>query len=316
MSKIVVVTGGAGFIGSHLVEALVARGDKVRIVDNLSTGHLENLKSVVDSIEFYEGDICDTSLLNRVFDGADTVFHQAALASVPLSIERPVDVNRVCVDGTLSVLRAANARKVRRVVYAGSSSCYGNIEVNANRETDILQPLSPYASAKLAGEMHCQAFYHAYGLETVCLRYFNVFGPRQDPNSPYSAVIPIFVTRMLAGQAPTIYGNGKQSRDFTFVANVVLGNLLAAEANGVCGRSINLADGKSTNLIQLVKALQNLTGVNLEPLFDQARTGEVMHSMADITLATSLLNYRPKVTLQEGLKRTVESYKAKVEVPR
>ncbi len=309
------MTGGAGFIGSHLVEALVARGDKVRIVDNLCTGDLENLSSVVDRIEFYEGDVCDIDLLERVFDGVDTVFHQAALASVPLSIERPADVNRACVDGTLTVLRAAHSQRVRRVVYAGSSSCYGNNEVGSNRETDPLQPLSPYATAKLGGELYCKSFYHSYGLETVVLRYFNVFGPRQDPNSPYSAVIPIFVTRLLAGKAPTIYGTGKQSRDFTFVENIVLGNLLASEAEGVCGKSINMADGASTSLLELMDALKDICGADIEPLFEEARNGEVMHSMADVSLAKQLLKYRPKVSLAEGLKRTVDAYRAELAKP-
>ncbi len=315
MGKLMVVTGGAGFIGSHLVEALVARGDQVRVVDNLSTGELSNLQSVASSIEFVEGDINCLELMERVCTDADTVFHQAALASVPLSIERPADVNHACVNGTLSVLRAAKSTGVRRVVYAASSSCYGNVETSANRESDILQPLSPYAAAKLAGEMYCHAFYHTHGLETVALRYFNVFGPRQDPNSPYSAVIPIFITRLLEGIPPTIYGDGKQSRDFTYVANIVQGNLLAAEARGAAGRSINVADGVGTNLLQLIDILRNLTGTTVEPVFAEERLGEVKHSMADITLATKLLHYRPLVTLRDGLKRTVDYYHQRQATP-
>ncbi|HMP70960.1 MAG TPA: SDR family oxidoreductase, partial [Pirellulaceae bacterium] len=298
----------AGFIGSHLVEALVARGDHVRVVDNLSTGHLNNLDAVRDSIEFFEGDVNSLDFLTEVFRGADSVFHQAALASVPLSVEHPDRVHHACANGTLAVLRAAHSARVRRVVYAASSSCYGNTETDANREGDELKPLSPYAAAKLAGEFYCQAFYHSYGLETVSLRYFNVFGPRQDPNSPYSAVIPIFANRLIQRKPPTIFGDGEQTRDFTYVGNVVQGNLLAASAMNVAGRSLNLADGRRTSLLQLLNILQQLIGDEIQPLFAPERPGEVKHSKADITLASKLLGYRPLVTLEEGLRRTVEHY--------
>jgi len=310
MSSTVLVTGGAGFIGSHLVEALVERGDHVKVIDNLCTGRRENLAAVNSEIEFYPGDICDKDLMQTICQEVDTVFHQAALASVQLSVEQPGEVHRACVTGTLTVLDAARANGVRRVVYAGSSSCYGNHEVPANREIDPLQPLSPYAAAKLAGEMYCTAFYNTYGLETVCLRYFNVFGPRQDPDSPYSAVIPIFISRLVAGKSPTIFGDGLQSRDFTFVSNVVDANLLAADAAAgkVGGKSINLASGQSTNLLDLLAELQSLCATDIPSDFAEPRAGEVKHSQADIQLAQTLLDYSPKTDLQTGLAHTVAYY--------
>ncbi len=304
------VTGGAGFIGSHIAEALVKRGDEVRILDNLSTGCQDNLASFRDDVEFLEGDVADADVVRRAVKDVEYVFHQAALASVPRSIEAPLDTNSACVTGTATLLDAARRAGVRRVVYAASSSIYGDQPSASKRETDLPRPLSPYAAAKLAGEMYCQAFYHTYGLETVCLRYFNVFGPRQDPDSPYSAVIPLFITAMLSGQRPTIYGDGLQSRDFTFVANVVQGNLLAAQVEGIGGRSINLANGRSTNLLQLINALNTMLGVSVEPLFDKPRVGDVRESMADITLARQLLHYEPQVDFTAGLRKSIEYYRS------
>ena len=230
------VTGGAGFIGSHIATALAERGDKVTVLDNLSTGHLHNLAHLEGKITFLKGDIQDRKTVEQALDGVDVVYHEAALASVPRSVAAPLDTNAACVTGTLNLLDAARQAGVRRVVYAGSSSAYGDQPFASKREADLPIPLSPYAAAKLAGESYCRAFTSTYGLETVVIRYFNVFGPRQDPNSEYSAVIPKFVTAMLAGKQPTIYGDGLQSRDFTFVDNVVLGNLLAAEAPGASGQ--------------------------------------------------------------------------------
>ena len=225
------VTGGAGFIGSHIAEALVARGDRVRVLDNLSTGNLANLKHLERQVEFLEGDVTDAAAVAKAVAGVDCVFHEAALASVPRSVEKPLDTNAACVTGTLTVLDEARKSGVRRLVYAASSSAYGDQPTSSKRETDLPAPISPYGTAKLAGELYCQAFSATYGFETVCIRYFNVFGPRQDPNSQYSAVIPLFITAMLAGRQPTIYGDGHQSRDFTYVGNVVQGNLLAADAD-------------------------------------------------------------------------------------
>ena len=310
LSRTILVTGGAGFIGSHLVEALVQRGHRVRVVDNLITGRREYLTQVADRIEFFEGDILDSQLMRLAMQGVEIVFHQAALASVPLSIERPHDVHAACASGTLNVLDHARQAGVRRVVYAASSSLYGNQPHATNRETDVPGPMSPYAVAKLAGEYYCHAYYHSFGLETVCLRYFNVFGPRQDPDSTYSAVIPLFITRLLSGQRPIVFGDGQQSRDFTFVDNVVHGNLLAAEAVGAAGRSFNLANGRSTSLLQLLGALRRLLNVKLEPIHEPARVGEVRHSMADISQATLHLGYEPLIDFETGLARSIDYYRS------
>ncbi|MCO6459422.1 MAG: SDR family oxidoreductase [Pirellulaceae bacterium] len=309
------VTGGAGFIGSHLVQALVARGAEVRVLDNLSTGKLENLAEFADAIEFHAGDLNDVKLLERVVQGVDCIFHQAALASVPRSVAQPLETNAACVTGTVSLLDQARRHGVRRVVYAASSSCYGDQPFSSKREVDLPAPLSPYAVAKLSGEYYCQAFHATYGLETVCLRYFNVFGPRQDPHSEYSAVIPRFITRLLAGERPVIYGDGLQSRDFTYIDNVVQGNLLAAEARGVGGRSINLASGRSTTLLQLLRALQDLLGTPLEPIHEPPRVGDVRESLADITVARQLLGYEPQVDFDEGLSRSISYYRQLLTVP-
>jgi len=312
MSKVFLVTGGAGFIGSHIVDALVRRGDKVRVVDNLCTGNLDNLAEVKDDIEFIKGDVADAVVTKKAVAGVDIVFHQAALASVPLSVEKPLEVNAACVTGTLNVLQQAQLAGVKRVVYAASSSCYGDQPNSAKRESDPLMPLSPYAAAKLGGELYCQAFFHTHGLETVCLRYFNVFGPRQDPDSPYSAVIPLFITRILSGKPPIVYGDGGQSRDFTFVANVVDGNLLAAERPGIGGKTFNLADGRATDLLTLLETLARLLGVEIQPQHDPPRVGEVRDSMADITQAVTHLGYTPNVDFEEGLRRSIEYYRTMV----
>jgi UDP-glucose 4-epimerase len=306
------VTGGAGFIGSHIVRALLDAGHRVRVLDSLSTGKRENLEEVSDRIEFVEGDICDPIAAREALSGIERVFHQAALASVPLSLERPLDTHQACSTGTLNMLHQSVQAKVKRFVYAASSSAYGDQPTSSKRETDLPMPLSPYAVAKLTGEYYCQAFYHSFGLETVGIRYFNVFGPRQDPDSPYSAVIPLFVSRILSGQRPIIYGDGLQSRDFTYVANVVHGNLLAAERPNIGGRVINVADGGQTTLLQLLSILSKLLGKPVEPDFHPARVGDVRESLADISLARKLLSYEPQVRLEEGIKRTIAYYRETV----
>ncbi|MBO9308325.1 MAG: SDR family oxidoreductase [Chloroflexi bacterium] len=301
------VTGGAGFIGSHLVDALLARGETVRVVDNFATGSREYIASVRDSIEFYEVDITDLEALREPMQGVDYVLHQAAIPSVPRSVADPILTHEACATGTLNVLIAARDARVKRVIYAASSSAYGDTEGKYKREDMPPRPLSPYAAAKLAGEQYCQAFHTVYGLETVCLRYFNVFGPRQDPNSPYSAVIPIFVKAMLEGKQPTIFGDGTQSRDFTYIENVVQGNLLACQADArVAGQVINLACGESINLLDLIAAINALLGTQIEPIFAEPRPGDVKHSCADIGRARELLGFAPSVSFEEGLRRTLE----------
>ncbi len=303
------VTGGAGFIGSHIVTALAARGDRVRVLDNLSTGHLQNLDHVSGAIDFREGDLVRRADVERAVDGVEVVFHEAALASVPRSVATPLDTNEACVTGTVNLLDAARAAGVRRVVYAGSSSVYGDrTGAAAKRESDLPDPVSPYAAAKAAGELYCQAFTATYGLETVTVRYFNVFGPRQDPQSQYAAVIPKFITAMLAGERPVIFGDGRQSRDFTYVENIVAGNLLAADAPAAVGRTINVACGQQYNLIELVAALNRALGTSCEPVFDPPRTGDVRDSLADISLARELLAYEPRIDFDEGLRRTIAFY--------
>jgi len=303
------VTGGAGFIGSHIAEALVARGDRVRVLDNLSTGHLSNMASFRERIEFIQADLLAASSVAKAVRGVDCIFHHAALASVPLSVERPLDVHAACATGTLILLEEARRAGVRRVVYAASSSAYGNQPASVKRETDPLSPLSPYAAAKLAGELYCQAFTATHGLETVALRYFNIFGPRQDPGSPYSAVIPLFISAMLAGRQPVIYGDGLQSRDFCFVSNVVQANLLAADAADVSGRVFNVASGKSTDLLTLLGVLNRLLGMDVKPRHDPPRAGDVRESRADVTEARRWLGYKPEVDFEEGLRRSIDYYR-------
>jgi UDP-glucose 4-epimerase len=306
----VLVTGGAGFIGSHIVEALVRRGDRVRVVDNLSTGHEKNLAAVRSKIELVQGDLCDQAVASAAVRGIDLVFHEAALASVPLSIDRPLDTHANCATATLILLDQARRANVRRFVYAASSSAYGNLPKAAKQESDPLQALSPYAAAKLAGELYCQSFFHSFGLETVCLRYFNVFGPRQDPNSPYSAVIPLFISKMVQGIAPTIYGDGKQSRDFVYIENVVDANLLAAQAKDAPGKVFNVGCGMSSDLLQLIGSLNRILGTDLKPNFEAARPGDVRDSMADISATRSILGFEPRIDLDQGLQRTADFFRA------
>ena len=309
------VTGGAGFIGSHIAEALVERGDKVRILDNLSTGHLSNLDGFQDRVEFVEGDLIDVETVAECVDGVDCIFHQAALASVPRSVEKPLDTNAACVTGTLTLLDAARRSGVRRLVYAGSSSAYGDQPTSSKRETDLPAPISPYGAAKLAAEYYCRAFTATYGFETVCIRYFNVFGSRQDPDSPYSAVIPLFITALLTGKQPVIHGDGLQSRDFTFVANVVHANLLAADAKDVAGCVLNVASGKQTDLLTLLDVLNSLLGTDVKPRHAEPRAGDVRESLADISLARNLLGYEPLINFEEGLRRSVDYYRHLVAQP-
>jgi len=304
------VTGGAGFIGSHLAEALVAAGHKVRVLDNFSTGDPSNLDAVRNRIDLLKADITDLNAVHQATGGVDWVFHQAALASVPRSVADPLGTHRACVDGTLNVLLAARDAKVKRVIYAASSSAYGNSERLPKRESDPTAPLSPYAVAKLAAEHYCAAFTQVYGLETVSLRYFNIFGPRQPPDSPYAAVIPLFVRAMLAGRAPTIHGDGLQSRDFTYIDNAVRANLLAATTPGVAGKLYNVACGRRFTLLDIVAGINALLHTNIQPTFTAPRPGDVRHSLADITRAAEDLHYAPSVDVAEGLKRCVEYYRA------
>lgn len=302
------VTGGAGFIGSHIATALAARGDDVRVLDNFSTGRRENLAHLSGCVEVVEADLLEADAVADAVAGVDVVYHQAALASVPRSVATPLDTHEACATGTLNVLDAARKSSVRRVVYAGSSSAYGNQPFMSKRETDLPAPLSPYAASKLAGEMYCRAFTETFGLETVVIRYFNVFGPRQDPHSQYSAVIPKFVVAMLAGERPTVFGDGGQSRDFTYIDNVVAGNLAAADARGASGRALNVACGRQFSLLDLIASINRVLGTSVEPEFAAPRAGDVRESLADISAAREVLGYEPVVEFDEGLRRSIEYY--------
>lgn len=303
------VTGGAGFIGSHIATALVERGDEVRILDNLSTGNKKNFAHIESDITFVEGDLLDESLVAEAVEGVDCIFHQAALASVPRSVEAPLDTNAACVTGSLILLDKARRAGVRRLVYAASSSLYGDQPFSSKREIDVPAPISPYGVAKLAAEYYCHAFTATYGFETVAIRYFNVFGPRQDPDSPYSAVIPLFITALLAGRQPTIFGDGTQSRDFTYIDNVVHGNLLAADQPKASGKSFNVAGGGNVSLLQMLAALNRELGTEVEPIFAEPRAGDIHTSLADITLARDVLGYEPQVSFEEGIRRSIEYYR-------
>ena len=310
--ELYLVTGAAGFIGSHIAEALVNRGDRVRALDNLITGRRENLSPIADRVEFIEGDIRDYATTLRAVKDASVIFHQAAVPSVPRSVADPALNHDINVNGTFNVLMAAREAGVRRVVYAASSSAYGETEVLPKREDMPPSPLSPYAASKLFGEYYCQVFARVYKLETVSLRYFNVFGPRQDPSSPYSGVISKFVTALLGGETPVIYGDGEQSRDFTYIANVVDANLRAAESNiagDAIGQVINLGIGERVTLNQLLAELQKIIGTNIPARHEEIRAGDVLHSLADISRARELIGYSPLVGLAEGLKQTVAWYR-------
>jgi nucleoside-diphosphate-sugar epimerase len=311
MTETYIVTGGAGFIGSHIAERLLKDGHRVRIVDDLSTGSLKNVEHLQGDLEFHQVSITEKERLDEIFAGADYVFHQAALASVPRSVENPLATHEACVTGTLKVLLAARDAKVKRVVYAASSSAYGDLPGDAKDEAMAPRPISPYGAAKLAGEYYCQAFTAVYGLETVCLRYFNVFGPRQDPMSQYAAVIPLFITAMIDDRRPTIFGDGWQSRDFTYIDNVVHGNLLALGAPKAVGQSLNLATGGSVNLLQLIERINAILGKNIAPIHDQPRAGDILHSRANVDRARELLGFEPVVDFDTGLARTVAWYQSK-----
>lgn len=304
------VTGGAGFIGSHLVRALVERGERVRVIDTFLTGQRANLAPVAKEIELIEGDIRNPDSCRRAVEGVNYVLHQAALPSVPRSIEEPVLSTEINLLGTVNLLEAATAAGVERFVFAASSSVYGDQEVASKHEGLPAQPLSPYAVQKYSAEEFCRMFHESRGLETVGLRYFNIFGPRQDPDSPYSAVIPIFIKAISAGKRPIIYGDGTQSRDFTYIENVVDANLLAVKASAgqVAGKSINIGCGRAYSLLDLVGGINALMGTTVEPEFAPARAGDVKHSLADIGRARVCLGYEPRIDFNEGLKRTIESF--------
>lgn len=306
------VTGGAGFIGSHIVRRLLELRRRVRVLDDLSTGKRENLSELGNSIELHQGDIRNAADVQRAMQGVDTVFHLAARASVPRSVEQPLIAHEVNVTGTLNLLIAAREARVRRFVYSASSSAYGDTPALPKRVDMRPDPLSPYAVSKLAAEHYCACWSHVYGLSTVSLRYFNVFGPRQDPHGPYAAVIPAFVSRMLKGQRPVIFGDGEQSRDFCYIDNVVAANIAAADAAEAHGEVVNIACGERTTLNQIVQQLNDLLGTNLTPEYQPPRAGDVRHSLADISDAERLLGYRPRIFFADGLRRSIDWYKAHV----
>lgn len=303
------VTGGAGFIGSHLTTKLVERGESVRVLDDLSTGRVDNLAHLLPNrVHFVAGNVADREQAEAAVKDVDVVFHHAAVASVPQSVNDPLGTHTADATGTVTLLDACRRAGVRRIVYAASSSCYGNRPEMPKRESHLPQVLSPYAAAKLAGELYCEAFAASYPLETVRLRYFNVFGPRQDPKGPYAAVIPLFVSALLEGRRPTIFGDGTQSRDFVYVENVVQANLLAAQAPGISGRVYNVACGVTASVLDLLKEICGLLDKPFEPAFAPPRVGDVQHSSADISAARRDLGYEPSVDLKEGLRRTIQWY--------
>ena len=302
------VTGGAGFIGSHLSEELVRRGHRVRVVDSLITGKRDNLAHV-PGVEFVEGDLADPAVARRAVEGMEFVLHQAAIPSVPRSVKDPITSNRANVDATLNTLVAARDAGVRRLVFAASSSAYGDTPTLPKHERMPTNPLSPYALQKVIGEQYLRMFTTLYGLETVSIRYFNVFGPRQDPSSPYSGVISVFATALLENRSPAIYGDGEQTRDFTYVANVVDGVLRACEAPGASGEIINVATGGRISLNQLFDGMRQLVGSSVRPTYSEPRAGDVRDSQADISKARDLLGYRPIVSFEDGLRQTIEWYR-------
>ena len=304
------VTGGAGFIGSHLTARLVENGHAVRVLDNFITGKRENLEAVPGRFELIEADFRDPEVCRSACRDIEVVFHIGALPSVPKSVEEPQACHDCNVNGTFNMLMAAVECKCRRVVYAASSSAYGDIEVSPKVETLRPEPKSPYAVQKLAGELYCEAFYECFGLETVALRYFNVFGPWQDPASQYAAAIPAFITTILNDRPPTIYGDGEQTRDFTYVDNVIHANVLAANADRVAGRMVNAACGRAISLNEIVKTINGILGKNVTPIYTDPRPGDVRHSLADNSLARELLGYEPLVGFDEGLARTIRYYQS------
>jgi UDP-glucose 4-epimerase len=303
------VTGGAGFIGSHLVDALVSSGGQVRVLDNLSTGSLDNLGEALDRIEFIQGDITDPPTVSRAVEGVDHVFHEAALVSVPLSMENPEANHRINVNGTFALLQASRAAGVKRFVFAGSCAAYGGNPAEVARETDTPEPGSPYALAKLAGEGYCRLFDRMGWLETVVLRYFNVFGPRQDPESPYSAVVPLFATRLLGGQPPVIHGDGGQTRDFVYVKDVIQANLLAMTSTDAHGGVFNVGTGESRSVKELANCLSALVPEGPGPVHEGARAGDIRDSRAGVEAARRTLGFEAAVPFDEGLARTVEWYR-------
>ena len=310
LTGIAVVTGGAGFIGSHIADALTRNGLRVRVIDDLSTGHRENLEEITGDVDFTEGSVADEQLLKKVLDGAELVFHEAAIPSVPRSVQHPRQSHVASVDGTFTLLLAARDQKVRRVVYAASSSAYGDQPTLPKQEAMLPDPLSPYAVAKLVGEYYCQVFARVYGLETISLRYFNVFGPRQDPGSQYSGVVSRFISVLLNNQQPVIYGDGEQSRDFTYIDNVIDANLRAASVTSGFGSVVNVATGQRITLNQLLEELKAIVGKpEVKADYHEPRVGDVRHSLADISRARELLGYQPLVSLREGLQQTIDWWK-------
>ena len=303
------VTGGAGFIGSHIVETLVERGDAVRVLDNLTTGKKENLAPILPKIEFIEGDIRDLDTCRRAVDGMNHVFHQAALPSVPRSVEDPLLTNDINITGTLNLLLTARDAGVKSFVLASSSSVYGDDPALLKVEGHEGKPLSPYAISKSVDEKYAQVFHDLFGFEAVSLRYFNVFGPRQDPFSQYAAVIPLFITKVLEGEPPVIYGDGEQSRDFTFVENVVEGNILAAHSEKAGGEAINIACGERLTVNALLKAVNDILGTKVKPIYADPRPGDIKHSTADVSKARRVLSFKPGVSFLDGLRETVAWYK-------
>lgn len=306
-----IITGGAGFIGSHIAEHLVNEGREVIVVDNLSTGDISNIRTFIDKINFIEGDILNLSLLNKTTKEGDYILHLAALPSVTRSVENPYLTNKVNIEGTLNVLMAARDKKAKRVVFASSSSIYGDSEALPKAESMCPNPKSPYALSKLAGEYYCKLFYKLYGVETVCLRYFNVFGPRQNPDSQYSAAIPKFINQILNNERPVVFGDGKQTRDFTYVSNVVNANMLALKSGkNSIGETINIACGKRVSLLEIIQIINASLQKNILPLFKEARKGDVKHSLADINKAISSINYQPITSFEQGLKLTLDFQKS------
>jgi nucleoside-diphosphate-sugar epimerase len=310
LSGIALVTGGAGFIGSHIASELVANGARVRVIDDLSTGYSENLAEIGGDIDFVQASVADETALKRALEDVELVFHEAAIPSVPRSVENPEQTHIASVDATFSLLLASREKKVRRVIYAASSSAYGDQPTLPKVEDMLPDPLSPYAVAKLVGEYYCQVFTRVYNLETISLRYFNVFGPRQDPSSQYSGVISRFIASLLSNQKPVIYGDGEQSRDFTYVSDVVEANLKAAETKKGIGSIINIANGQRITLNRLLQEIKELTGkANETADYQQPRAGDVLHSLADISRARDLLEFEPRVGLREGLQLTIDWWK-------